>query len=84
MVSRLRIRLQGLDTMAVRYFGSAGLKNLVWRVELRGHLHFLDVLTGERRMILGEVMEVGDGFGYGDKLFIEVVNKLVVLTLVAT
>jgi hypothetical protein len=70
--------------MAVRYFGSAGLKNLVWRVELRGHLHFLDVLTGERRMILGEVMEVGDGFGYGDKLFIEVVDKLVVLSLVAT
>jgi hypothetical protein len=70
--------------MAVCYFSSAGFKNLVWRVELRRHLYFLDVLTGERRVILGEVVEIGDGFGYGDELFIEVVDKLVVLTLVAT
>lgn len=84
MVSRLRIRLQGFHTMAVRDFSPAGCKNLVGRVELRRHLNFLDVLTGERRMILGEVVEIGDVFGYGDELFIEVFDKLVVLTLVAT
>ena len=70
--------------MAVHYFASAEFKNLAWRVGVRSHSHLFNVLTGERSVILGKVVRIGDNFGYGDELFIEVLDKLVVFTLVAT
>ncbi len=70
--------------MAVDYFASAEFKNLAWRVEVRSHSHLLNVLSGERSVIIGKVVWIGDNLGYGDELFIEVLDKLVVFTLVAT